>query len=332
VTQPLHDLVRAGLTDLSDEVRPADPHHLATVALRRASRPRVGVIGAGVTGLAALSVLAVVVTVGGAAPPGSATLDPPTDVHTVMERAALVALSSPDPALRPDQFVYSKTKALYRESVSAEFGAPLTTRWSTSEMWISVDGHVPGLLRVDGSDQPLDGSVASQFKTWTIRLTGTPIRPGVGVSFAEVPTDPAALLAYAQVNPLTTDEGTRPSAERWETAYQNLWELILDPRAPAVNRAAAFRAIALLPDATLVDNIKDVAGRPGVGVQTPVWWMTDDDPGALRRILILDQTTYRYAGSNFVTTRRHHGVAAGELYQGDAVLASGVVDEVGQQP
>jgi hypothetical protein len=333
VTQSLHDLVRTGLTDLHDEALPVDPHRLASAALRRASRPRAGVIAAGVTGLAALSALAVVITVGGA-PSGSGgpgTLDPPTDVHALMERAALVALSSPDPALRPDQFVYSRTTSLYRESTGTGTGAPLTTRSSTSEMWISVDGHVPGLLRVDGSDRPLEGSVADLFKTWTIRLTGSPIRPGVEVSFADVPTDPAALLAFAQVNPLTPDDATRPGAERWEMAYQSLRALILDPRAPAMNRAAAFRAIALLPDATMVDNVEDVAGRPGIGVATPVWWATDDDAGALRRILVLDRTTYRYAGSNLVTTRRHRGVPAGQLFEGDATLASGVVDAIGQR-
>jgi hypothetical protein len=336
LTEPVHDLVRVGLTDLRDEARPVDPHRLATVALQRASRPRFGVVGAGV---AALLLLAGVVTVGGLAsggrsgpggPPGPATAGRPADVHTLMERAALVALSSPDPELRPDRFVYTQTKSLHRRSRSAEPAPP--PQWSTTEVWISVDGHRPGLMRIDGADQPLEGSVATTYKTWTIRLTGTPIRPGVEVSFADVPTDPRELLAYVQVNPLTPDEGNLPSAERWEAAYQNLWSLILDPRAPAANRAAAFRAIALLPGATIVDNVEDAAGRPGIGVATPVWWLTGEDAGALRRILVLDRTTYRYAGSNYVTTRAYRGVAAGELYQGDAVLASGVVDDVGQRP
>lgn len=85
-----------------------------------------------------------------------------------------------------------------------------------------------------------------------------------------------------------------------------------------------FTAASRLPGITLVESTVDAAGRPGVAVG-----LVSD---SMRVDLIFDPDTYAYLGSRYVADSPSAGLPAGTVVFESALLAVGVVDEIGQLP
>ncbi|KAB2345191.1 CU044_5270 family protein [Actinomadura rudentiformis] len=163
-------------------------------------------------------------------PPSTAALD---------GRAVLMAAAATAEKKPAGSGTYWKiTQVHTRLDGSRSTGITWTRR--DGQSWISLK---PGLI----SKVPAEG------RAWTTRF---------GLSFdrlADLPTDPARLkAALAKIEPATTDEPAPPRTSDEEAGHMlgKLMELISAAPAPPKVRAAAFRALASLPNVKSTGKVK----------------------------------------------------------------------------
>ncbi|MFI6941066.1 CU044_5270 family protein [Streptomyces sp. NPDC050418] len=173
---------------------------------------------------------------------------------------------------RNDQFIYSKRIIKETEQKTGE------VKEYTDEMWISVDG----------SKRSLSSELGNPM--WEEALgEGEGVWPPVKWDdLKELPTDPEKLVPVI-VNSGPTDKeiGDLTKTDRWQ-AYFLLGALLEAPVLPEGLRAAAYEGLALIPGVETIPDVKDSAGRRGVGIAYP-----DHFPG---RYLIFDEKTYEFLG------------------------------------
>ncbi|TDC28134.1 hypothetical protein E1211_28445 [Micromonospora sp. 15K316] len=210
----------------------------------------------------------------------------------VLHGAAAAALQLPDVEPRPDQFIYTKTRS----------GA------STDESWLSVDGTHDGLLRqtpaTDDENTPLPGcrdgrAAVTKGGRMDPRQT-EPCTPSPAY-LPDLPTDPDAMLDHLNEN-YRGEPGD--SNALGKDVHDLLASKYLRPRV----RAALFEAAARIPGLTVVPDVQDGAGRPGIGIA----WSHEGKSG----VLVFDEESHTFLGT------------AGT----SAMLEVAVVDEVGQRP
>ncbi|MFG1663876.1 CU044_5270 family protein [Streptomyces sp. Y7] len=184
----------------------------------------------------------------------------------LLDRIALVAADRPAVQVSDDQFIYTKS-----QGSSAIWGGPTTPVRDSkgeivglktykgnvqSEEWRTVDGKGDGLrqlIALSSSGEP------DPSKKQDIAMS-----PGAAyLTFRHLqalPTDPDALLKK-----LKSDSGVEKS-RLTETVFENVG-VILDQATLLPDLSAAlYRAVAKLPDVRVVENVKDGAGRPGIGL------------------------------------------------------------------
>lgn len=221
---------------------------------------------------------------------------PSAEAAEVLRRAADVVRGLQETAPRAGQFVYTKTE--HPDGVR--------------EAWQSVDGTGDGMIRNDPSEEP---AWLMGCRNGKKQLTkgGRPM-PGRFEDCTpqpayrpDMPTDVAAMLVFLNRNGLDDldDSSANDRPVNGDDVAYLLTESYLSPQ----SRAALFEALALVPDLTLEQDEKDAAGRRGVKIS---WPDIGDHRGG---DLILDAETYTVLGS-----------------EDTAVLARGVVDQVGQRP
>lgn len=340
----LDELTR--LRALGERLRSEPPNAAAAMAARRALNrrvhgegqrsagpfrtrlPRLAAIG-GLTVAAALT-LGVVTTVDfGAGRPVAAA-----SAAEVLNRAADTALASAGARPRDDQFTYAKARSVERESKG---GKPAVR---VRETWQSVNSTRVGLLRESGNDIPLRNSMLTKDGMETAPSdevapgqvdTVPPMKDPAALytdyrSIERLPADPAALLERFRAR----HRGVESTRGVDELAADDLFEVASSPVVPPKHRAAVFRALAMIPGAVVQQDVTDLAGRKGIGVVRP-------DKAGWVSTLILDSGSYRLLGSRSTRPsyepkgdpgQGHDTVATSE----SAVLASGVVDKVGQTP
>lgn len=222
-------------------------------------------------------------------PPGPGAPAGPTvqaDAARVLRAAAVTALAQPAAAPRPDQFLYTRTRTARGER----------------ESWHSMDGTRDGLIRNPGEEaHPAPGCPATAREG----SGDSPVEQGGScvpdpAYRSDLPTDAAGMQEYL---------GLHRSGEPGDVNAlgKDVGGMLHEKLVPPAARAALFEAVATVPGLTVVADVRDAAGRPGVGVS----WSHGDEPTTL----VLDPSTHEFLG-----------------WPGEAVLASGVVDEVGQRP
>jgi hypothetical protein len=262
---------------------------------RKAARVRIAVgVASG-----AVAALAVGVTLsslpGGAPSAGTAAGHPgPTSRATViavltakqvLDTAATAALSHSGATPRPDQFVYTK--------IGNGDG-------HVAQTWLSVDGSRNGLAE----DQGTNG-------TTTILGCASGKRQCIPqpAFFPAMPTTASAMPSY-----LAKTQGVRLNdlndvAKVVGGIFQS------DYLVPA-QRAALYEFLATMPGLTLQRHVKDITGRPGIGVS----WSFMGSEG----VLIFDPSTYTLLG---ITTRGEQGQVGG-----GALLQMAITNQAGQEP
>ena len=247
----------------------------------------------------------------------------------VLERAASAALQQHGGVPRGDQFVYT-------EVTSGPGSAVVRT-------WLSVDGTRNGLGRTtlpDGKVQSttLLGCADGKRSVRTPGVDGKPLRAGkkpmtIGeyeklhgplpmdgpvittpctpqlAYFPDMPASAGAMLGY-----LERAQGIRPDNLN-DLAKTVGYMLESDYILPA-QRAALYEFLATTPGLIVEPNVRDISGRPGVGVG----WSFEGG----RAMNIFDPKTYAYLG---LTT---WGLAGQQ--GGDALLRVAIVDHPGQLP
>jgi hypothetical protein len=218
--------------------------------------------------------------------PSSPSGAPVTAVLTaeqVLDTAATAALSHPGAPPRPDQFVYTKVGD----------GAGHVT-----QTWLSVDGSRNGLMEGHGANG-------------TTTILGCDTKPCTPqpAFLPAMPTTASAMPAYLAQTLGVRLHDLNDVAKVVGVIFESDYLL------PA-QRAALYKFLATTPGLTLERNVKDITGRPGIGVG----WSFQGS----KAVLIFDPSTYTLLG---MTTQGEQGQVGG-----DALLQMAITNEAGQEP
>jgi len=227
------------------------------------------------------------------ADPGGATL--------LLDRLAATAASTPAVTIRPDQYVYIKSRVAWttQGNVGSKPGPRILDPIHDREIWLPQAGTLQGLIREDG-DTPLTVLETHQQQT-------------------NLPTDPDELLRAIYADP-DAQGLSSPAAGAFNLIGIILRETLLSPQLSA----ALYRAAAKIPGIVLVPDSTDAAGRHGIAVARV-------ERGE-RTEWIFDPDTLTYLGERSYLIQDIDGAEAGTLTATTAVLTRAVVDRPGQTP
>ncbi|MGW8887371.1 CU044_5270 family protein [Streptomyces sp. NPDC055749] len=234
--------------------------------------------------------------------PRMTTLSAAQVLHRAADRSRSDSAGLPIP--RDDQYLYTRT---YITQKPLEGGK--TKTW-TDESWLSVDGSKPSKRQEHGKihNDPPQGkhSVA-----WP---------PTVYADLKKLPTDPDELLDL-----LT--HGSKSTPENDTLGFFEVSLLMQGPRVmPPGLQAAAFEALAKVPDVRLDHDQVDVLGRQGIAVSHPQGSFT----------FVFDRETYDYLGLRTKGSglKRVKGgwEPDGSYFETRNLEELGVVDRIGQRP
>ncbi|MFD4139211.1 CU044_5270 family protein [Streptomyces sp. NPDC058572] len=229
----------------------------------------------------------------------------------LLDRIALVAANRPAVTVRDDQYIYTKS-----QGSSAIWGGPTTPVRDSkgrviglntykgdvqSEQWDAADGRRDGRRHLVAltSKGELDPS-----RTQDIAMTGIAY-----LTFRQLqalPTDPDALLKK-----LESDSGVSES-RLTETVFENVGVILDEATLLPDLSAALYRAVSKLPGVRVVENVKDGAGRTGIGL---TYTSSDSSSTSASGCWVFDTKSLTYLG----TTK-------------SALLEVGVADEKGEVP
>lgn len=245
-------------------------------------------------------------------------LDPPTDravadAASFLTGAARQVRARAAAPVRPDQFVYveSQTTAISRDEATGAERVETARR----EAWRSVDGARDGSVRTTGPDGRSrenrlpgcrDGKETQSKGGVTVELACTP-HPAYR---ADLPTDPAAMLERLHAL------GAGTKNPRDQQAFTAGVDLVRETQLPPAVLAAVLDALARIPSVTLVGDVVDSAGRPGVAV-------TITEAQESRAELIFDR------GAGTVLGERTTALDGGRILSATAVTKVAVVDRIG---
>ncbi|MFC5832809.1 CU044_5270 family protein [Nonomuraea insulae] len=305
------------LTELRADAPEPDADRLRTLrarAMKPSRRRRRFLLLPSVLALA-LAVAAAAVTLNGDI--GLGVQLPAPAVHTellstsVLRQAALVAeRRERDDVPRADQWVYRK--------VAIEQATPLV-----QEYWTRYDG-TEHAYRENGG--PMERRRAE--------VTSDELTPRqYAAKLAALPTDPRKLLAHVKKDPHWLAEpkgGLEESPDEMAFRVLSLY-LEQEVATPPRLEAAIFRALAEIPGIRVERDVRDAAGREGIGLA-----LEGGEQSLARSYIVLDPETYRFLGRRVNTLRDE--VLDGEVLsrKGDtyatAELGTGVVDQPGRLP
>ncbi|NGO07050.1 RNA polymerase sigma factor [Streptomyces sp. HC44] len=195
---------------------------------------------------------------------------------------------------RAAQYVYVRTQGSQK---IMELGTQIFRRSD----WTAVDGKRSGLARITVLSGPnLPGHQAPKGTPEDMTLSADP-NVTTYRELEALPTDPDALLKkiYADT------EGQGPTQE--EAVLEAIGDMLDDAMLLPELDAALYRAAAKIPGVRVVENAKDFAGRPGIGLSFKEHDEND--------VWVFDKKSLNYLGSNV-----------------EALLGVGVVDKVGDEP
>ncbi|SFC18998.1 CU044_5270 family protein [Streptomyces aidingensis] len=241
----------------------------------------------------------------------SATPAGATSAAVLLDRIATAAAAKEAPAVRDDQYIYIASTVAFSSSSNED---PV---WRLAdphprEIWLSVDGSRPGLLRENGeemeltdeSDLPADAGPSLNSPTYRYLESLT--------------TDPDALLQ--KIYDETEGAGAGPDQQ----AFVTIGDLLREQLAPPQVSAALYQAAAKIPGVTVVEDAVDAAGRQGIAVAR-----THDGQ---RTEWIFDEDSLEFLGERSVMVEDTSWAKAGQITATSAVLSRGVTDEPGQTP
>ncbi|MFF2118443.1 CU044_5270 family protein [Kitasatospora sp. NPDC058184] len=245
----------------------------------------------------------------------------------LLDRIALAAAGSEQPAVRADQFVYIESRVAY--AAQSAGGGPVTMAPAhTRQVWLSADGSRPGLLREEGGPDSRLGEDGPVLHLDQPGATARPEVPGGGSGpsvgepthafVAALPTDPDALLRL--VREQTRGQGQDPD----QRAFTAIGDLLAETWAPPQVAAELYRAAERIPGVTVVASAVDAAGREGVAVARTAYGRQTQ--------WVFDRSTYAFLGERTVLAEDGEAGPAGTVVGTSAVLARAAADRVGELP
>jgi len=295
---------------LMSELRLAASPPAGRPATRR-RKPAIVIAAAGAAALAAAIVLILL--------PGNTSGASPAAVR-LLARIATAAAAQPSPAVRDTQFWYIKSWVAFSTcnggGSSSSYSSCVLEKPNERQIWQSVSNLcVPGLLRQYGQDTPLteyanqgiDGNTSPPPHCVTAgSMQGPTYR------FAQsLPTSPQALLSLIEQQM----QGQLPPPEE---AFTTIGDLLSETITPPAVSAALYRAAALIPGVTVVQDATDAIGRHGVAVAFTF--------RGIRTEWIFSKQTLQYLGE------RDINIATSSTFGESAVVQRAFVDHAGQTP
>ncbi len=288
------------------------PQHHASRPARR-SRRRIALAGVGIAAVAAGVAAALIVVPGatrsgtarsgGPAPAaaghhGGAPLHGEFTAQEFLDAAARAALRQSSGAPAPDQWVYSEQESHNGKKL---------------QIWLPADGSKNGVVRPHGVEP---ACTIAQAET-------KGCLPDVGY-FPDMPTNPRHLLAYldkVQIAQLQQPQ----DGPSWldNDLAKGVFFMMQQTYLRPAQRAALYELLAQTPGFTIQHNVKDAIGRTGVAIV----WYYETAKGAI----IFNPANYAFLGVRTWPAAGFHGPGA-HAYDGEALIALGVVDKPGQLP
>lgn len=245
-----------------------------------------------------------------ASTPGASAHGGPALLH----RISAVALRTGVPAVRDDQFLYTRSTVRGADLSSGKaVVGPLEER----EEWAAQDPRPLkrlGLVRTGGETFPVNAELGD--------TGGTPAglsRPTYAW-LGKLPTDPERLLTYLYAH---TPES--PDQERAQAVFDRIGDLLTSVMPPRT-AAALYEAAARLPGVTEAPQAADALGRHGLGIAR------NDTRYGTRTEWVFDGADLTFLGSRSYLTRDTSYGEAGTLLAGLARTGHGVVDRAGEVP
>lgn len=261
--------------------------------------------------IAAAGAFAIVAVSGGiGSTPGAGTTASDSQATRLLGRIADVAQSKPLQTVRDDQFVYVASKSAFeQDTVDSNGGyhaklAPLHLR----QIWLSVNGSRPGLLREGGQDLPLGTQPAPSINAPDYRY------------LESLPTDPAKLLAKIYAETKGEGKSAGPDAE----AFTTIGDLLREQVAPPAVTAALYRAAAMIPGVRVINDVVDVTGHHDVAVAL-------DNSAAINEWLF-NKSNLEFAGEQSISVKAGPLGPAGTIVGTQITLEHAIVDRAGEVP
>ncbi|MFI5618724.1 CU044_5270 family protein [Streptomyces sp. NPDC051567] len=239
----------------------------------------------------------------------------------LLDRIAGVAAARPAPAVRDDQYIYVAGKVAY-STVQDGDGRLRLEEAGMSHLWSSVDGSRPGRVRQRGKEM----DVMTMEEVPGTGSGSRPAAPGAGPkvvnptyrSMESLPTDPGVLLK------LIYDETRGAGPDPDQEAFVTIGDLLRGQLAPPEVNATLYKAAALIPGVTVVDDAVDANGRHGVAVART--------HAGERTEWIFERRTLEFLGERGVLVEDGPRGMSGQITATTAVLIRAVTDRPGQLP
>jgi hypothetical protein len=308
---------------LMTELRQADEPRTKTKT--RTRRP-VLVAGA-VLATAAIAVAAVVGTNAlSAKPKAPVTAEPqaPVTAAQLLVKIAAAAATQRAPAVKDSEFSYIRSEVAYTTyTMSPHHVTATMAKLHERQVWLPVANMcVSGLLIENGGRTLLspfpvvhgkiDRNPPKGLKpVFTCPSEGN-LSDGSYRLLQAMPTLPDALLAYLKTGQQRTSED--PASE--------IGDLIREAIVPPRLAAALYRLAATLPGATLVPQVTNVTGQPGIGIM----WTGKSAQQVYKNEWIFDMKTLQFIGE------KTYDPQTGKLNGESAILQRGFTARAGQQP
>ncbi|MGA5196595.1 CU044_5270 family protein [Streptomyces exfoliatus] len=245
-----------------------------------------------------------------------------TPATVLLDRIATVAASRPAPVVRDGQYVYVVSTVAYSSQSDVDPVMRLEAP-HRREIWHSVDGGRPGLLRVKGQDielvthpEDLPAQGRSGGKNDRPENASPTLNSPTYRYLESLPTDPEVLLE--RIYRETAGSGPGPD----EQAFVTIGDLLREQLAPPKVSAALYRAAARIPGVTVVDDAVDASGRHGVAVART--------HAGERTEWIFDKNTLEFLGERGVMVEDTAWAKAGQITATTAVLNRGISDRPGE--
>jgi hypothetical protein len=222
----------------------------------------------------------------------------PASAAQTLRHAAAAQVGGVTRPLGPGEYGYVRRKTAW--PLFAE-GRYTIIQPQVREDWIGTDGSRRWVVRQDGAPRfpgprhrerweaagrPELMPPSEHHEALGKRSFYVGAKPVTYAQLLALPRGPEALYRRMHQAAIDCECGNGVDEETFVIAG----DLLRDNPIPADLRAAILRAAALVPGIELLARVRDVAGRPGVGVAF-------DAPGR-RKVLIFDPKTYQLLGEN----------------------------------
>lgn len=177
-----------------------------------------------------------------------------------------------------------------------------------------------GLIREDGQDWPIEVGVPDGTDPKDSAVPAGVERPTYAW-LAALPTAPDALLEL-----LYSETSVEKGEDRDQAVFDRIGDLIGEQIMPSATAAAFYKAVALIPGVTALDDAVDAAGRHGIAIAR------EDTKHRTRTEWIFNRTTLDFLGQRTVFSRDTSRGKAGAVLGTSAVLERAVVGKRGQEP